>query len=137
VDNESAAPAETPTGSGRLTVELTVDGTLVKTDSAKFVIHDIDGLSLSTWGERLTNGVYAYTYTFDLRVRGVRSARTYELTGESGTVFWQYASFYINPQKPGSMTIDKWDGSSLSGTFQFEADDGYGRIKKVEGRFYR
>jgi hypothetical protein len=124
-------------GSGYLQLELTIDGVPIQTDSAKFVAHDIDGLKLEAWGQRLQEGPFAYTYTWEMRLHAFRGAGTYKMTNEYGNMFWQYKSFYINPAAPGSFVADNWNSDKINGQFEFVAEDGYGDKRRVAGRFFQ
>ncbi len=136
--NDTGIPsAESIAGNGYLQLELKIDGVPAKTDSAKFVVHDIDGLRLEAWGERIPEGIYAYTYTLEMRLHSFRGVGTYPISNEYGNMFWQYKSFYINPATPGSFIADNWNDQKISGEFQFIAEDGYGDKRRVDGRFFQ
>lgn len=124
-------------GEGYLQLELKINDEPVITDSAKFVVHDIDGLRLETWGQRLQSGPYAYTYTFEMRLHKFRGPGTYVITNEYGFLFWQYKSFYVQAENPGSFVADNWSNDRISGEFHFVADDGYGDKRRVDGRFFQ
>jgi len=124
-------------GNGYLQLELKVDGTPIKTDSAKYTVHDVDGLRLESWGERIPEGPYGYTYTLEMRLHSFKGEGNYAITGEAGTMFWQYKSFYVKPDAPGNLIVDNWKEDRIEGQFEFIADDGYGSKKRIEGRFFQ
>ncbi|MEI9942892.1 MAG: hypothetical protein WDN26_01605 [Chitinophagaceae bacterium] len=128
-NNENKTPGKTGTdepaieknyaGAGKLHLELAVDGAPITTDSAKYTINEMGGMELEAWGQRLTEGPYAYTYTLTLRFGAFDGAGDYSLKKELGSTFWQYKSYYVDAGHFGSLTIETWNENTKNGNLKW------------------
>jgi hypothetical protein len=133
----STLPVADEKASGKIKLQLRIDGVNAQIDSATFSI-DPDGFTLEGWGPRFPEGAYAWPHMVKIHARSWHGIGNYDLDdGGPGSYFWQYHSYYPDPKDPGKLSIHTWRNGNLEGRFYFDVIDGSGKKKYVDGEFRR
>jgi hypothetical protein len=122
-------------GSGKMQMTVSVNGSAVRVDSAIFDAGD--AISLQGFGPGPAGDFWTERW-LKVHAGPFRGVGTYTLDQNGvGTSLWEVreGSFELNTRSPGNLVIEQWSAGKISGRFSFEAVDGQGRVKVVEGRF--